>query len=328
VRNFSVSNGGASSEGREFTTKNPAPTLTRIAPASAFRGRNVDVVFTGTNFISQNTVVNVGLGIVVNSIIVNSVTSLTANLTILPSAERGPRNFSVTNISPSGGTSADQVFIVSNNDPTKPRLLSPANNQLIQLSKQTPALQFLWSKSFDADPEDTLKYAINLKGPGLDTTFAAAKDTSVLLNILPRLKVNSEYSWDLRVSDGLVTVTWPDRATFRTSSTITSVQERGGLAPSEYRLEQNYPNPFQNAAKFAETTIQYQLPKESAVKLTIYDMLGREVITPVNALQPAGYYDVSWNGKNRSGDLAPAGVYICRLQAGSYVRVMKMMVVR
>jgi hypothetical protein len=253
---------------------------------------------------------------------------LTANLTILPNAERGLRHFSVINISPGGGLSGDQTFVVSNNEPGKPRLLSPANHQLVQLSRQTSSLQFMWSKSFDADPEDTVKYAVHLKGPGLDTMFAAVKDTSVLLNILPRLKVNSEYSWGLRVSDGLVTASWPERATFRTSSTITSVQERGGLAPSEYRLEQNYPNPFKRAEILSQTTIKYQLPKAGEVKLTIYDMLGREVITLVNAQQPAGYYNVPWNGKNRTGEMAPVGIYICRLQAGSYEKVMKMMVVR
>jgi hypothetical protein len=333
-RQFAVSNGeGVVSETQVFTVNNPAPALTAIEPASAFRKQRLNIVFTGANFINKSTVVNAGPGLVINSIIVNSPTNLIANITITSDAERGPRNFSVTNIAPGGGTSAEQLFIITNNEPSKPRLLSPANNQVIQLARIPQPVKFIWSQSFDNDREDTVKYALHLKGPGLDTTFAAVTDTSVSLNIMPRLKVNSEYAWDLKISDGVVTVTWPDRATFRTSSVITSVQEGGNLIPSEYRLEQNYPNPlrasaFQSAAKYAETTINYQLPKETLVTLQIFDVLGREMITLVNAPQPPGYYNVTWNGKNSAGKLVPGGVYLYRLQAGEYGRVMKMMVVR
>jgi len=328
-RQFAVSNGeGVVSEPQIFTVNNPAPTLQSIEPASAFRKQRLNIVFTGSNFINKNTVVNAGPGIVINSIIVNSPTNLIANITLTADAERGPRNFSVTNIAPGGGTSAEQLFIITNNEPSKPGLLSPANNQIVQLTRIAQPIKFIWSQSFDNDREDTVKYALHLKGPGLDTTFAAVKDTSVSLNLMPRLKVNSEYAWDLKVSDGVVTVTWPDRATFRTSSVVTSVQERGHLIPSAYRLEQNYPNPFANTAKYAETTINYQLPKETLVTLKIFDVLGREMITLVNAQQPPGYYNISWNGKNSAGKLVPGGVYIYRLQAGDYERVMKMMVVR
>jgi hypothetical protein len=333
-RQFAVSNGeGIVSETQVFTVNNPAPALTSIEPASAFRKQRLNIVFTGANFINKSTVVNAGPGLVINSIIVNSPTNLIANITITSDAERGPRNFSVTNIAPGGGTSAEQLFIITNNEPSKPRLLSPANNQVIQLTRIPQPVKFIWSQSFDNDREDTVKYTLHLKGPGLDTTFAAVTDTSVSLNIMPRLKVNSEYAWDLKISDGVVTVTWPDRATFRTSSVVTSVQERGHLIPSEYRLEQNYPNPlrasaFQSAAKYAETTINYQLPKETLVTLQIFDALGREMITLVNAPQPPGYYHVRWNGKNSAGKLVPGGIYLYRLQAGSFERVMKLMVVR
>jgi len=328
TRNFTVSNGeGAVSDQRIFTITNPLPILQKIAPAYAFRRQRVDIVFSGANFINKSTVVNVGPGIVINSIIVPNATSLIANITITPDAERGPRNFSLTNIAPGGGKSAEQLFLVTNNDPSRPRLLSPANNETVQLNKQKP-LKFLWSRSFDNDREDTVKYVINLKGPELDLAFPAVRDTSTLLNIMSRLKVNSTYSWALKVSDGVVTVTWSERATFRTSSTITSVQEDNNLVPSEFHLEQNYPNPFALAGKYAETTIKYQLPKESLVTLKVFDMLGREMIALVNASQAPGYYNVTWNGRNAAGQLVPGGVYICRLQAGDFERVRKMMIVR
>ena len=328
ARNFAVSNGeGAISDQRVFTISNPAPILQKLEPAFAFRKQRVDIIFTGANFINKSTVVNVGPGIVINSIIVPNANRLIANLTITPDAERGPRNFSLTNLAPGGGKSVEQLFLVTNNDPSQPRLLTPANNETVQLNKQKP-LKFLWSRSFDNDKEDTVKYVINLKGPELDLTFPAVRDTSTLLNIISRLKVNSTYTWHLKVSDGVVTVTWPERATFRTSSTITAVEENNNLIPGEFHLEQNYPNPFTLAAKYTETTIKYQLPQASLVTLKVFDMLGREMIALVNAQQVPGYYNVTWNGRNTAGQLVPGGIYICRLQAGSFERVMKMMVVR
>ena len=94
--------------------------------------------------------------------------------------------------------------------------------------------------------------------------------------------------------------------------------------PKEFKLEQNFPNPFNPT-----TTIQYQIPviasetKQSAVKLIVYDILGSEVATLVNDEQEAGYYEVSWNASNFA-----SGAYIYRLQTGSFVSVKKMMLLR
>lgn len=89
--------------------------------------------------------------------------------------------------------------------------------------------------------------------------------------------------------------------------------------PQEFYLEQNYPNPFNPS-----TVITYGLPKDQNVTLKIFDITGREVVTLVNNLLAAGTYTVSWNGKTSSGTTAASGTYIYRLQAGDYVRTMKM----
>jgi len=85
------------------TVNNPAPTLTNIYPNSASRGETLDVVLTGTNFISVTTV-SFGLDITVNSTMVYSSTSITANITIAATAATGPRSVSVSNSPPGGGT--------------------------------------------------------------------------------------------------------------------------------------------------------------------------------------------------------------------------------
>jgi len=130
-RNFSVTNsgpGGGTSTAQTFTVNNPAPTLSSLVPASGNRLQTLDVVFTGTKFISGVTTVNAGSDITVNSTTVTSTMTLTANLTISANAATGPRNFSVTNSGPGGGTSAAQTFTVNNPAPTLTNLAPNSGN--------------------------------------------------------------------------------------------------------------------------------------------------------------------------------------------------------
>jgi hypothetical protein len=86
------------------TVTNPAPTLTNISPNSGSQGQTLDVVLTGTNFISGVTTVSFGSDITVNSTTVYSSTSITANITIAATATTGLRSVSVSNSPPGGGT--------------------------------------------------------------------------------------------------------------------------------------------------------------------------------------------------------------------------------
>ncbi|MCS7210102.1 MAG: S8 family serine peptidase [Chloroherpetonaceae bacterium] len=95
------------------------------------------------------------------------------------------------------------------------------------------------------------------------------------------------------------------------------VEVDAGL-PRTFELAQNYPNPFNPS-----TAISYQLPTATNVVLKVYDMLGREVATLVNARQEAGRYQVTFNATNLA-----SGIYFYRLQAGSFVETKKMMLVK
>ncbi len=88
--------------------------------------------------------------------------------------------------------------------------------------------------------------------------------------------------------------------------------------PKTFALEQNYPNPFNPS-----TAISYQLPVASTVSLKVFDMLGKEVATLVNARQEAGAYTVNFNANTLS-----SGVYFYRLQAGNFVQTRKMLLVK
>jgi len=81
-----------------------------------------------------------------------------------------------------------------------------------------------------------------------------------------------------------------------------------------YNLEQNYPNPFNPT-----TLIQYSLQKSGIVTLKVYDMLGREIKTLVNENQNAGSHVIEFNAQNLA-----SGVYLYRLETGSFTQVKKM----
>ncbi len=88
--------------------------------------------------------------------------------------------------------------------------------------------------------------------------------------------------------------------------------------PLRYSLAQNYPNPFNPA-----TVINYQLPAEGFVSLKIYDISGREVKQLVSEVKQAGYFSVQFNASNLS-----SGVYFYKMQAGEFLNVKKMVLVK
>ncbi len=93
--------------------------------------------------------------------------------------------------------------------------------------------------------------------------------------------------------------------------------------PSKFVLHNNYPNPFN-----PKTTLRYELPDQTHVNLVIYDILGREVKVLVNGIQPSGYHQTIWDGRDHSGKSVSAGMYFYRIQAGSFSKVQKMVLLK
>jgi hypothetical protein len=105
------------------------------------------------------------------------------------------------------------------------------------------------------------------------------------------------------------------------SKTHTDI-EKSGL-PLVFDLEQNYPNPFNPL-----THIKYSLTEKSTITLTVYNMLGLEIKTLAEEFQSAGSHLIIWDGMDKSGNLAPSGLYTVRLKADSKVLTRKMLLVR
>jgi len=105
------------------------------------------------------------------------------------------------------------------------------------------------------------------------------------------------------------------------NSITVSVDEE--LLPFQYALHQNYPNPFNPT-----TTLRYDIPENSHVTITIYDMLGRQVKTLINQTQDAGFKSVIWNATNDYGKPVSAGVYLYQIHAGEFVQTKKMVLLK
>ena len=80
--------------------------------------------------------------------------------------------------------------------------------------------------------------------------------------------------------------------------------------PTEFRLHDNYPNPFNPSTK-----IEYDVPLRSHVQLAVYDILGQLVRTLINSDHSNGHYSVAWDGTNELGRQVATGMYIYRLEA-------------
>jgi hypothetical protein len=122
-----------------------------------------------------------------------------------------------------------------------------------------------------------------------------------------------EYEYRLKQVDLDGTVHYPKAVKIEIKK-----QAATALIPTEFSLSQNYPNPFNPT-----TTITYDLPVSSMVRVGVFDLLGREVSVLVNEWKKAGVHEVKFDASGIS-----SGVYLCRLQAGDFVDTRKLVLVR
>jgi len=94
-------------------------------------------------------------------------------------------------------------------------------------------------------------------------------------------------------------------------------------APLSFSLKQNFPNPFNS-----ETVMEYFLPKESQVKITIYNLLGQRVKIILDQRESAGHKRVMWDGKNEKGEMLSSGIYFYRIEAGEFAQTKKMVLLK
>jgi len=215
-----------------------------------------------------------------------------------------------------GGTSAwstpwafTTVFI----PPESPILVEPADGATGVSINPT----LIWNPS---DGADAYQLQVATRSDFSMTIIDTSDITNASLKI-NNLSNDSTYYWRVNASNEGGAGEWSDVFSFTTNPT--SVKQISSEMPNEFKLSQCYPNPFNS-----ETSIQYQLPKTSEVKLGIYNLAGQLIATLTEGQQPAGLYSVSWNGKDRSGRSVASGVYLYKLETKEFVRTRKLILIR
>ena len=99
-----------------------------------------------------------------------------------------------------------------------------------------------------------------------------------------------------------------------------TLSTQNDITPHTFRLHQNYPNPFNPS-----TTIEFYLPVSNNISLTVYNMVGQEVVSLVNrSMMDAGSHSIIWNGLDRNGLQVSSGTYIYELKFGNLSKVRQM----
>jgi hypothetical protein len=180
---------------------------------------------------------------------------------------------------------------------------NPIANRTIKIKLTNPAV-------FTGNT-GTLVYTVSSSNPVIATATLLGTDT---------LQVKG-----LRAGGPVViTITGKDvdnsqiSTTFNVTVTGNTGVEVSPVIPTEFSLSQNYPNPFNPS-----TTINFGLPVASNVTLKIYNILGEQVADVVNQVMPAGYHQVVFDGSKLA-----SGLYIYRIEAGNFVQVKKMMMLK
>ncbi|UCH09516.1 MAG: T9SS type A sorting domain-containing protein, partial [Fidelibacterota bacterium] len=181
--------------------------------------------------------------------------------------------------------------------------------------------------AYDSIPDMWFQDAYPLfAGVGVATVFASVvtpEDFMLLDGINAIGAANPDYAPDNDFF-GYLRDENPDIGAIEFEGTPYSVRDLENLLfPEEYALSQNYPNPFNPV-----TTIEYKLPAAGFVKLTVYNLLGQEVIRLVDGVRRSGTHSVTWNSRDSRGNTVPTGIYLCRLEAGDVTKTMKMLLLK
>ena len=193
-----------------------------------------------------------------------------------------------------------------------------AVSDLPSVSVSGSVVHLVWRDDRDGNQEIYYKRSI-------DGGISWSSDTRLTSNSSVKL-----YS-SVSVSDSVVHVAWTDTRDgnyeiyYKRNPTgnIVGVKIISSEIPEEFSLSQNYPNPFNPG-----TNIKFTIPKSGLVTLKVYDVLGNEIATLVDEYKPVGSYEVKFDvGQDSSPDIA-SGIYFYKVQAGNYIEMKKMVLIK
>jgi hypothetical protein len=200
-------------------------------------------------------------------------------------------------------------------NPARPFVGSPRNNESISVNK----VNLSWFHSIPSF--GVSKYRVEIsKSPDFSNSLVVDNIQGLLHHF--QLDEGGQHYWRVK-AEGYSGISsgYSGKGSFNFSPLSDKNDE--SAIPLNFEVSQNYPNPFN-----PNTIIRFSIPTESIVKLSIYDILGREVKTLVNQYYSPGSYEVNWNGDNNFGEKLSSGTYFYKVAAGEYSKIMKMLLLK
>jgi len=176
------------------------------------------------------------------------------------------------------------------------------------------------SKVYDLSGVKSSWFFTQVNGWAWDSTamfFASDSLRDTIPELVPVTDETLSVSYYIKAIDMLDHETISSTYSFRAIGPLGVTGNPGASLPAVYALTGAYPNPSRG-----QTTFKYQLPKETKVKLEIYNVAGQLIKTFDQGTKPAGYHAINWNST------ASNGVYIYRLRAGSFMASGKLILLR
>lgn len=221
-------------------------------------------------------------------------------------------------------------FRVNGSSLSAPIFPAPFVQTIITNKFDTSKVKFNWSNASPGGNNITYKFKVRKNGQttemyypsdrnGVDTfiTFTKSRLDSIgkqlgfsADSVVTFCKVTAYNGIDSSVSSNSLLITL--------KSTSVGIQNISSQIPERYMLENNFPNPFNPT-----TNIKFQLPQKSFVRLTIYDMLGREVQTILNEEVTAGFYNFTFNAFELN-----SGIYFYKLETNKFSDTKRMVLVK
>lgn len=233
-----------------------------------------------------------------------------------PSLKGVRGRFQVTVIYPNSFTfsrvftkDASDYFLLLSASPSAPTLASPSNGA----TGVSTSAALSWNSSSGATSY-RLQVSTNSSFTSLVYDQSGITSTSRQVSGLAN---STLYYWRVNATNAGGTSDWSSVWGFTTTGP-TLVEQFGSDIPTTYALYQNYPNPFNPV-----TTIQFSLPRESPVVLTIFNSLGMQIEVLVNQNLPPGHYRTQWTPRE-----IPTGVYFYQLKCTEFTDTKKLLLLR
>jgi hypothetical protein len=211
------------------------------------------------------------------------------------------------------------IFSIDNSGDDAPRLVIEYESIIVaptglQYNIQGSSVMLTWDALIDADYYKLERSTDSLFIEGVETSYIQDNNYTD-----DNLEYNIEYFYRVAANIGF----WTDYSNVA-SVIIENVSIIGNNdIPIVYKVHQSHPNPFNPV-----TTLQYDLPEDGFVNITVYDMMGRQINTLVSGQQNAGYKSIQWNATNNTGQPVSAGVYLYSIEAGEFRQVRKMVLLK